>query len=102
MGSVMFTSGSYFWLYNLNNAQSLALVDWPFFIGSIVFNAAAYISWWQTLNLKDPPPPKTIWWSFKDRDLSWASLPWWMGVFGGVGFTLAGALEMVSHKFWKW
>jgi len=131
IGSVLFTSGSWFWLYDLNYTQQLALVDWPFFIGSIAFNVGAYISWWQTMNLKSPPPPQTIYWSFKDRDLSWwicwwyvlgtvmyygntlsavgaiplppswANFPWFMGFFGGVGFTLGGACEMISTKFWK-
>jgi len=130
-GSIVFTSGSFFWLYDLNYAQEMALVNYPYFAGSITFSLGAYISWWESMNLTNPPPPKTIWFSLKNRNISWwicwwyvvgttfyygntlsgiEALPlpsdwgqfgWWMGFFGGVGFTLGGLCELIAHKFWK-
>jgi len=130
-GSLVFTTGSLFWLYELNWTQEMALVNYPYFAGSITFSVGSYISWWETMNLKDPPPPKTIWFSFKNRNISWwicwwyvvgttfyygntlsgiraiplspswAPFSWWMGFFGGVGFTLGGVCELIAYKFWK-
>jgi len=131
-GSLVFTTGSLFWLFELNWTQEMALVNYPYFAGSITFSLGAYVSWWESMNLTDPPPPKTIWVSFKNRNISWwicwwyvmgttfyygntlsgiQALPlpdswsqfgWWMGFFGGVGFTLGGACELIAIKFWKW
>lgn len=131
-GSIVFTSGSFFWLFDLNETQEMALVNYPYFAGSITFSVGSYISWWETMNLKDPPPPKTVWFSFKDRNISWwicwwyvvgttfyygntlsgiqawklhpswSPFPWWMGFFGGIGFTLGGIFELIAYKFWKW
>jgi len=131
-GSIVFTSGSLFWLFDLNYTQEMALVNYPYFAGSITFSVGSYISWWETMNLKDPCPPKTIWFSFKDRNISWwicwwyvvgttfyygntlsgiqawklpeswSPFPWWMGFFGGIGFTLGGIFECIAYKFWKW
>jgi len=130
-GSLVFTTASYFWLYDLNYAQQMALVNYPYFAGSITFSLGSYISWWETMNFKDPPPAKTVWFSFRDRNTpwwicwwyvvgttfyygntlagieafylpkSWSSFPWWMSFFGGCGFTLGGICEMIAHKFWK-
>lgn len=130
-GSLVFTTGSFFWLYELNPTQAMALVDYPYFAGSFTFSLGAYISWWETMNFTDPPPPKTVWVSFKNRNISWwicwwyvvgttfyygntltnidawklppswSPFAWWMGFFGGLGFTIAGLCEVIAHKGWK-
>jgi len=52
IGSVLFTLGSFFWLFDdaFTDAASQALITYPFVAGAILFSVACYIGYFEVIN----------------------------------------------------